>query len=61
MRTHFEGTMFRFPLRTAEQAAVSRLSKAGWCMLNFCWKPLDLALETCALSVGQSSRKFFVW
>jgi hypothetical protein len=53
--------MFRFPLRTAEQAAVSRLSKAGWCMLNFCWKPLDLALETCALSVGQSSRKFFVW
>ena len=30
MRSHFDGTMFRFPLRTAEQAAVSRLSKASY-------------------------------
>jgi sacsin len=30
MRSHFEGTTFRFPLRTAEQAATSRLSKASY-------------------------------
>ena len=30
MRSHFEGTMFRFPLRTAAQAEASRLSKAHY-------------------------------